>query len=243
MKSGVMISSGTENPPPKKTKHLAPLNAKIIDGSYDRPLIVLCEQARLHYMPAFARLIPLALAFAITAPDAAFAQQNRVDEVRFGLYDHDSDLFSSKKESGADFILEVVSRRITWLEFIGGPRFLVGTAVNTAGQTNQIYLGLIRTWGLFQDVIKPGDAIFLEGTLGGSWHDGKLDVIGTPEMQDWKSHGSRLLFRENIGIGYRFNAKWSVTFNLNHISNAGLADPNEGMNDIGLTLNMKLGDG
>ena len=32
-----------------------------------------------------------------------------------------------------------------------------------------------------------------------------------------------------------------MTLNFNHISNAGLAEPNEGMNDIGLTVNMKLG--
>jgi len=194
-------------------------------------------------MPSFTGLIPLALVFAVTVPaGVAFAQQPLINEVRFGIYDHDTDLIGSKKEGGVDLILEGLSRRITWLDFIGGPKFLLGTAVNTAGRTNQLYFGFIRSWELFQDVIKPGDAIFLEGTLGGSWHDGKLDVIGTPEEEVWKSHGSRLTFRENVGIGYRFNAKWSVTLNLNHISNAGLADPNEGMNNIGLTVNIALGD-
>jgi lipid A 3-O-deacylase len=174
--------------------------------------------------------------------DAALAQQNLVDEIRFGVYDHDTDLIGSKKESGADLIVEVLSRRIASLDFIGGPRFLIGGAINTAGRTNQIYIGLARSWELFEGVFNPGDAVYLEGTLGGSWNDGKLDVLGTPEEENWKSHGSRFLFRENIAIGYRFNAKWSVALNLNHISNAGLADPNEGMNDIGLTVNMKLGD-
>jgi lipid A 3-O-deacylase len=193
-------------------------------------------------MLASSRLIPLALVFAaIGPPGAAFAQETLVDEIHFGLYDHDTDLIGSKKESGADFILEVLSRRIASLDFIGGPRFLLGAAVNSAGQTNQIYIGLVRTWQLFRGVFKPDDAIFLEGTLGGSWNDGKIDVIGTPEEKNWKSRGSRLLFRENIAIGYRFNTKWAVALNLNHISNAGLADPNEGMNGIGLTVNMKLG--
>jgi hypothetical protein len=193
-------------------------------------------------MPVFTRLIPLALVFVAIAPGgAAFAQQGLVDEVRFGVYDHDTDLIGSKKEGGVDLILEVLSRRITWLDFIGGPRFIVGTAINTAGRTNQLYFGLMRRWELFGDVLKTGDAIFLEGTLGGSFHDGKLDVVGTPEEEHWKSRGTRLLFRENIGLGYRFDEKWSVTLNLNHISNAGLAGRNEGMNDIGLTVNMKLG--
>jgi lipid A 3-O-deacylase len=194
-------------------------------------------------MLTFRRLIPLALVFAVTAPaGAAFAQQHLIDEVRFGIYDHDTDLIGSKKEGGADLILEVLSRRITWLDLIGGPKLLLGAAVNTTGRTDQVYFGLIRRWELFQDVIKSGDEIFLEGTLGGSWHDGRLDVIGTPEEETWKSHGSRLVFRENVGIGYRFSAKWSVTVNLNHISNAGLAERNEGMNGIGMTVNMAMGD-
>jgi len=184
---------------------------------------------------AFAAFLPAAL-----LANGAFAQ-DIVDEVRVGVYDHDTDLIGHKKERGTDFVLELVSKRIEALRFIGAPRFLVGGAVNSASQTNQVYFGLIQTWDLFREVMTPDDAIFLEGTLGGTLHDGKIDVLGTPDAQRWKSHGSRLLFRENIGIGYRFNAKWSVVLNLNHISNAGLADPNEGMNDIGLTVNMKLG--
>ena len=193
-------------------------------------------------MLASSRLIPLALVFAATGPaGAALAQQNLVDEIHFGLHDHDTDLIGSKKESGADFVVEVLSPQMVILGLAVGPRFLLGAAVNSAGQTNQIYVGAARSWDLFRDVLNEDDAVFLEGTLGVTWHNGKIDVIGTPEEQNWKSHGSRVLFRENIAVGYRFNAKWAVALNLNHISNAGLADPNEGMNDIGLTVNMKLG--
>src|SRR5262245_8564995 len=184
----------------------------------------------------FAALLPTAF-----CAEAASAQDTGVDEIRFGVYDHDTDLFGHKKESGVDLVLEALSTRIAALRFIGSPRFLIGVNINTAGQTNQVYIGLIRSWDLFHAVLKTDDAIFLEGTLGGGLNDGKLDVLGKPEGQRWKSHGSHLLFREAVGVGYRFNPKWSMALNLSHISNAGLAEPNEGLNNVGLTLNMKLG--
>ena len=43
-------------------------------------------------MRASSRTIPLALVFAAMGPaGVAFAQQNLVDEIHFGLYDHDTD--------------------------------------------------------------------------------------------------------------------------------------------------------
>jgi lipid A 3-O-deacylase len=192
-------------------------------------------------MRRFVPIHALAVLISVATAAEARAQQFLIDEVRLGLYDHDTDLIGHKKESGVDFISEILSRPITILNFIGAPRFLVGGALNSAGQTNQIYVGLIRSWDLFYGALTPGDSIFIEGTLGGGWNDGKIDVIGTSEEPRWKSHGSHILFREALDVGYRFNPFWSVGLNFNHISNAGLARRNEGMNDVGLSVNMKLG--
>jgi lipid A 3-O-deacylase len=180
---------------------------------------------------------------AALAASNASAQEAFVDEIRLGVFDHDTDLIGHKKESGADVVLELLSRPLTGLNFIGAPRLLIGGAVNSAGQTNQIYAGLIKSWYLVRDVLKSGDGIFIEGVLGGGLNDGKTDVIGTPKERDWKSHGSHFMFRTGFDIGYRIDSVWAVAINFNHISNAGLADPNEGMNGIGLTVNMKLGAG
>ena len=70
---------------------------------------------------------------------------------------------------------------------ISAPNCGAAERAPSAGQTNQIYIGLVRTWELFRAVFKPDDAIFLEGALGGTWNDGKIDVIGTAEEGDWKS--------------------------------------------------------
>ena len=192
-------------------------------------------------MRAHTKLIALAaVLLLLVSLGHAHAQENLVDEIRVGLYEHDANIIGHKKETGADFVLELLSRPLISLQFIGTPRLVVGGVINSAGQTNQAYMGLIRTWDLTHEVINSGDAIFLEGMVGGDWNDGKIDVTGSPQEQHWKSHGSHLLFRTGLNLGYRINPTWSVALSFNHISNAGLAKRNEGMNDLGLTVNMKL---
>ena len=162
------------------------------------------------------------------------------DEVRFGAYQHDTGLIGTQKEEGADFALELLSRPVTALSLIGSPRIVFGGALNTAGQTSQIYLGVDKQLDFARSVFGKNDAFFVEGTFGGDWQNGKLDVRNTPAEARWKSHGSAFLFRSGLALGYQFNETWSMAVNFNHISNANLATPNEGMNDLGLLIGMKL---
>jgi lipid A 3-O-deacylase len=163
-----------------------------------------------------------------------------LDEVRFGLYQHDTNVVGDQKETGVDFSVELLSRPLKILQIVGSPRFVFGTMINSAHQTDQAYIGLIRGWQLSRGVLQSDDSIFLEGVLGGDWNDGKIDVRGTPLEQHWKSHGSHLLFRTGLDLGYRINPSWSAAISFNHISNAGLVTPNEGMNDLGFIINRKL---
>lgn len=181
-------------------------------------------------------------AFMLLVAQAASADtaSSWADEVRFGVYQHDSGLIGTHKEDGADFALEVLSRPVVALRLIGTPRLVLGGAFNTAGQTSQIYLAIDKQLNLFRSIFSERDAIYVEGTIGGVWHNGKLDVSNTPLDTQWKSHGSRFLFRPGLALGYRFNDRWSLAASLNHISNANLAKPNQGMNDIGLLLGMRL---
>lgn len=162
------------------------------------------------------------------------------DEIRIGLYQHDSGIIGNHKEEGADIAAELLSRPVTALWLIGSPRLVFGGAYNTAGQTSQIYLGIDKQLDFAKGVFSRNDAFFVEGTIGGVWHNGKQDVVGTPLESRWKSHGGVFLFRPGLALGYRFNERWSIAASLNHISNAGLSNRNEGMNDIGLLLGMKL---
>ena len=177
---------------------------------------------------------------ALLLPQGAMAGSTILDEVRFGVFQHDTNLIGVQKELGVDYALEILTRPIIRSRLLGSPRLVIGGAVNSAGRTNQIYAGFVGRFYLFRDVVARHDGFFFEGTVGADWNDGKLNVLGTPLAQDWKSHGSHFLIRSGLGAGYRFDETWSATLNFNHISNAGLAYPNEGSNDLGLSIGMKI---
>jgi lipid A 3-O-deacylase len=182
----------------------------------------------------------VAVAAACLLSSAAYAGGSPINELRLGIYQHDTGIIGTHKEEGADFALEALTRPVTALWLIGSPRIVFGGAYNTAGQTSQIYLGIDKQLDFLHNTFSSSDAFFIEGTIGGVWQDGKHDVVGTPLEARWKSHGGSFLFRPGLALGYRFNQTWSIAASLNHISNAGLGNPNEGMNDLGLLIGMKL---
>ena len=65
--------------------------------------------------------------------------------------------------------------------------------------------------------------------LGLAAHDGKLE-----NSDDKKELGSRILFRIPIEIGLLFTLHQGVSIMFDHVSNAYLADPNEGLDTVGL---------
>jgi lipid A 3-O-deacylase len=90
------------------------------------------------------------------------------------------------------------------------------------------------------NALRDGDAFFLEGVVAAAYQDGKIDVTGTPEEAEWKSHGSHWGVRTGVGVGYRFDERWTAALSFNHFSNADTAQPNEGTNDIGLRIGLRL---
>jgi lipid A 3-O-deacylase len=180
------------------------------------------------------------VATAMCSPGSASAEDGFLEQVRLGVLEHDTGLVGTSKEDGVDVGVEVLSEPLDALRLIGAPRLVVGGLVNSEGQTNQAYVGLMGQKAFAEGVFRDGDAFFIEGLVAGAWHDGKLDVTGTPEEANWKSHGSHWAFRTGFGFGYRFNETWSVAFNFAHLSNADLAEPNEGSNDVGLRIGVNL---
>lgn len=178
------------------------------------------------------------ICLAMSTQDAG-AGPGLFNEVRLGVYQHDTGLIGTQKESGVDFSVEALSQPLFSLNILA-PRIVVGGVINSEGQTNQLYVGFADQWDFAQSVFAPGDAFFVEGTVGAAWHDGKIDVVGTPLESDWKSHGSRFLIRSGGDIGYRIDSTWSIALSFNHVSNGYFADKNEGMNDIGLRVGMRF---
>ena len=179
------------------------------------------------------RRVVFALAL-LAVPGAASAQL--VDEVRLGVLAHDIGLFGGNAEDGVDLNAEVRFVSPSFLRWAFSPRPHLGVSINTNGATDQVYFGLTWTATLFRDVIVRGDGLFVELALGGAVHDGKIDTIRT----DRKSLGSRVLFREAFEIGWAFTPSQSISLMFDHVSNANLADRNEGLDNFGVRYGMKF---
>jgi lipid A 3-O-deacylase len=184
--------------------------------------------------------VPAAVILALIPTAAGAADGTLVDELRFGVYQHDASVFGHQKETGADIGAELLFASPQFLKPVYAPRPVVGFLANTAGETNQVYMGLTWTWDFVRDVLRPGDGFYVEGTLGGGWNDGKTNVRDPAEQDKHKSLGSHFLFREDVDLGYRVSPAWSVAISYNHISNADLASRNEGLNDIGLRVGYRF---
>jgi lipid A 3-O-deacylase len=171
----------------------------------------------------------------LACPRPAAAQPSWLSEIRGGVLDHDIPLFGHHKESGVDGNLEVLFASPSFLEAILRPRPILGMSINSDGNTNALYFGL--TWGvrLTPHLFGPADPVFLTGTLGGAANDGHIDVSKDPNLsQTQKSLGSHLLFREAVELGYEFVPRNSISIMLDHMSNARLAERNEGITNVGL---------
>jgi lipid A 3-O-deacylase len=183
----------------------------------------------------------IAVAFAF-APHQAAAQQapnyvpSYISELKVGGLAHDVTFLGRHVEGGADVNLEVLFNSPDLLAIIGSPRPHLGADINTAGNTSDGYFGL--TWGatLFQNVFRPNDGIFINGSLGGAIQDGYIDSAPAGR----KRLGSRILFRESAELGYQITPVVSVSALLDHISNANLGQHNAGITSAGARLGFKF---
>lgn len=147
-----------------------------------------------------------------------------VSETRFGFQAHDVAFLAGDDEDGFDVNGEILFVSPDFLGFAWSPRPHVGTHINTAGDTSQIYFGL--TWDI--DIT---DWLFFEFSFGGSVHDGRLDP---PEASNRPALGCRVLFRESLSLGVRFWERHSISTMFDHISNANLCSNNEGLDTMGI---------
>lgn len=161
-----------------------------------------------------------------------------VDEVKAGVVAHDIGFLTHHVESGDDVNLEILFTSPDLLSVIGSPRPHIGADINDAGNTSDGYFGL--TWGisLIQNLFRPGDYIFVLGSLGFAGQDGYINTV--PDEATRKRLGSPILFRESADIGYQVTPVISVSAILDHISNANLGKHNAGITSAGARLGVKF---
>ncbi len=154
-----------------------------------------------------------------------------LSEVRIGVFAHDVDAVSFKRESGIDLHGELLflPPDSEFIRMIGNPYPHIGVKLNSKGNTSQAYTGF--TWRWYHQ-----QPFFLEGILGGVIHDGDLDL----ETAGRKALGSRALFRLGIAIGYEVTQNVTVSLMFDHISNAYLKSANEGLDTVGVLFGYKF---
>ncbi len=191
---------------------------------------------------------PVAAADFIAAPSAVTAPQ---DPVVTATEDYDRGGFFSEVRLGAAFwALDGRERIHEDGVFIQGQVFLdpvlrpfdnfladvllrprphLGTSISTAGETNQVFAGV--TWTL-----PVGKVLFLEANFGATLHDRGLDE----DFEDGAQLGCHLLFREGAGVGVNLGPHWSIVASVDHSSNAGLCEDNDGLTHAGTSVGYRF---
>lgn len=158
-----------------------------------------------------------------------------IDELRLGIYDHDSDFADNNKEDGAAINLQVLLPRLELVDddgFIGwllSPRPQLGGNVNTDGNTNIAYAGFAWEWMFLE-------SLFVEGVLGMAGHDGKLDASGP----DRRSLGCRWAFHQQATLGIEIGGHHRLMTTIEHMSNADICDQNDGLTNLGIRYGYKF---
>ncbi|MDC0335278.1 acyloxyacyl hydrolase [Pseudodesulfovibrio sp.] len=171
----------------------------------------------------------LALVVVMLMASAASADDSYVSEIRGGVYAHDISFWSFHRENGTDINGELLFVSPSWLEAVWAPRPHLGVTVNTSGNTSHAYTGL--TW----DYQMPAN-FFVEGSLGLSANNGHIST----DNDKRKSLGSPVLFRVGAALGYNLTEKINVSIQYEHMSNAYIANPNEGMDNAGIRLGYRF---
>jgi hypothetical protein len=154
-----------------------------------------------------------------------------VGELRVGVAAHDVDgLWSGEsREKGPDLCMEVIFSRPLFDLFSATAYPNAGVSLNTRGDTSKIYGGFLLQW-------ETASAFFFSTGLGLALHNGERDT----DSAGRKSLGSRVLFRVPIEIGFAVNRHHRIILAFDHVSNAYLASPNEGMDSLGLVYGYRF---
>jgi len=145
-------------------------------------------------------------------------------ELRIGLAGHDVKPISSGREAGA-----ALNGELFWQPLFSGfdGRVVfkpsVGGSASLSGDTSYGFVDLTgEYWAL--------DWLYLDLGGGVAMHDG----FTSNPPPDRKDLGSRVLFHVAADVGAKLTPQFGLSIYFDHLSNAGLARKNEGLETIGL---------
>jgi hypothetical protein len=167
---------------------------------------------------------------------APAAKAHVIDEIWLGGYAHDiADAGHGKESNTEDIQLEVDTVQPKVLRFLGAPRLAATVALNSADRTN--FAAVSLAWD--HRLIGP---LFASLQFGFGVTDGIDAPPAGPAGDDDREHrlllGSRALFREAVGLDWRYAPRWAIGVQYVHASNGEILGRrfNEGINDLGLRI-------
>ena len=145
--------------------------------------------------------------------------------IRIGLLAHDvGGLWShSRAEGGVDVNAEIVFNQPSLKLWQGVILPNMGVSIDRQHDTSKVYRGLL--WEFVFD-----NGFFLNSGGGLAVHNGHLES----DDSNKKQLGSRVLCRVPIEFGFTIQERHRISILFDHMSNAYLASPNEGMDTIGV---------
>ncbi len=154
---------------------------------------------------------------------AAPVRAGLLHEIKFGALYHDTGFWGgSGKEEGIDLNAELIfSPSIpVW----GGTLMPnLGISVNGSGDTSKLYGGGVWEYS--------GSSWFIGLGLGLAAHNGEIDE---ETSEDGSQLGSAVLFRLSFEAGLDLTPHHRLSLMFDHCSNGYLADPNEGLDTLGI---------
>ena len=191
---------------------------------------------------------------------------SQVAEVRLGTNIHDINWTGlgngEAKERSIAINGEIVFEEPEFLKWALSPQPYVSGAVNLSGETSYGGAGLLWRQSLDQRsyldisfglVVHDGtievkasplvQSVIDDGAITGSFSAAQLTQFAA-ELAEFRNgqqseidYGSRILFRQQIALGYRWSENWSTQFFIEHLSHGNIlvrGRPNEGLDNIGM---------
>lgn len=193
------------------------------------------------------KLTLLLTSFMISLNSAnAFAQ---ISEVRFGVSNFDEQILNlgisavNGRESSVGINAEVIFEEPEFLKWALTPQPYINATLNLEGETSFGGAGLMWRQSF-------NDKFYGDFSFGLAIHDGtnrvdrdeSLSFIDFLERADEEiSFGSRILFRQQLTLGYRVTDDWSAEFFGEHLSNGQiLGSVNEGVDILGVKASKRF---
>ena len=175
----------------------------------------------------------------------AFAQ---ISEVRFGISNFDEEILDlgisavNGRESSVAINAEIIFEEPEFLKWALTPQPYINATLNLEGETSFGGAGLMWRQSF-------NDKFYGDFSFGLAIHDGtnrvdrdNLNFFEILERADEEiSFGSRILFRQQLTLGYRVTDDWAAEIFGEHLSNGQiLGSVNEGVDILGVKASKRF---